>query len=67
MASNNEQEKYNTDTPQQGHNSAAGKKVDADVTQEQDRPEEEGNLVTQESQKGKKVDADPETEQPTTE
>ncbi|MBE7174303.1 MAG: hypothetical protein INR73_27265 [Williamsia sp.] len=48
---------------QQGpHPSMAGKKVDADLEEEKDQPEEEGDLITQESQKGKKVDADPEQE-----
>ena len=49
------------------HQSSTGTKVDADLDEEKDRPAEEDNLVTQESQKGKKVDADPddEADQPT--
>ena len=49
------------------HESSAGKKVDADLDLETDRPEEDGDLITQESQKGKTVDGDPELEsdQPT--
>ncbi len=46
-----------------------GKKVDADLELEADRPAEGSSLITQQSQKGKKVDADPEQQsgQPTEE
>ncbi len=51
------------------HESAAGKKVDADLDLDTDQPEEDGDLITEESQKGKNVDGDPEDEkdQPTVE
>ena len=56
-------EKLNKIEAEQGpHQSLTGSKVDADLDEEKDRPADEGNLVTQESQKGKKVDADPEEE-----
>ncbi|MEJ7767357.1 MAG: hypothetical protein WKF89_06065 [Chitinophagaceae bacterium] len=50
-------------------NHLGGKKVDADPEKETDQPVEDGNLISEESQKGKKVDADldNENEKPTTE
>ena len=64
---NQDEEVKKIEAEQGPHQSLTGSKVDADLDEEKDRPTEEGNLITQESQKGKKVDADPEEEadQPT--
>ncbi len=51
---------------QQAQDSLTGKKVDADLEEESDQPDE-SSQVTQASQKGKKVDADPKTETPSRE
>ena len=43
-------------------NHLGGKKVDANLENEDERPGDDSNLITEASQKGKKVDADPELE-----